>query len=64
VPEPLSEAMIAAIRQAGGHPHLTVYPDARHDSWMRAYATDALFAWMLAQRRGQPEVKTPGLQEP
>lgn len=64
VPVQMSEAMIAAIRQAGGAPHLTIYPDARHDSWTRAYATDALYIWMLAQQRGKPEVKTPGLQEP
>jgi len=64
VPVFLSQAMVAAIRQAGGDPHLTIYPDAKHDSWTQAYATDALYPWMLAQQRGKPEVKTPGLQEP
>lgn len=64
VPVQLSETMIAAIRQAGGAPHLTIYPDARHDSWTKAYDTDALYTWMLAQQRGKPEVKTPGVPEP
>ncbi len=64
VPVFLSQTMVAAIRQSGGDPHLTIYPDAKHDSWTQAYATDALYPWMLAQQRGKPEVKTPGLQEP
>lgn len=53
--------MVAALRQAGGHPHFTLYPDTGHDSWDKAYATDALFTWMLAQKRGQPEVVVPGV---
>jgi predicted esterase len=61
VPVQLSETMVASIRSAGGAPHLTIYLDARHDSWTKAYATDALYTWMLAQQRGKPEVKTEGL---
>jgi hypothetical protein len=64
VPVQMSQIIIAAIRQAGGDPHLTIYPDAKHDSWTKAYATDALYSWMLAQQRGKPEVKTPGMPEP
>ena len=64
VPEMLSQAMVDSIKQAGGDPHFTVYPVPRHDAWTAAYATDALYTWMLAQQRGKPEVKTPGLQEP
>src|SRR5207237_154858 len=64
VPVFLSQNMVAAIRKAGGTPHLTIYPTTKHDAWKQAYATDALFTWMLAQQRGKPEVKTPGLQEP
>lgn len=41
VPVQMSQAMNAAIRQARGDPHLTIYPDARHDSWTRAYDTAA-----------------------
>jgi predicted esterase len=64
VPVQMSEVMTAAIRQAGGDPHLTIYPDAGHDSWTRAYSTEALYVWLLAQQRGKPEVKTPGLPTP
>ena len=53
--------MIDAIRQAGGHPHLTLYPGMPHNVWDKTYAGDALYTWLLAQKRGQPEVATPGL---
>ena len=60
VPPPMTINMVAAIRRAGGHPHLTLYPDAGHtEAWDLAYGTDALYAWMLAQKRGQPEAITP-----
>jgi hypothetical protein len=57
--------MVDAIRQAGGQPHLTLFPDAGHQaSWDQAYAMDALYTWLFAQKRGQPEVLTPGLPTP
>jgi acetyl esterase/lipase len=53
------------LRQAGGHPHLTVFPLAGHQaSWDQAYGMDALYTWLLAQKRGQPEVVTPGVPTP
>ena len=64
VPAFLTQNMVAAIQKAGGAPHLTIYPNAKHDAWTQAYATDALYTWMLAQQRGKPEVKTPGIPEP
>ena len=57
--------MIDVLRQAGGHAHLTLLPNAGHyDSWGQAYATDALYPWLLAQKRGQPEIVTPGAPTP
>ena len=56
--------MVNAMRQAGGHPHLTLFPHVGHDSWDKAYAMDALYTWLLAQKRAQPEVVTPGMQTP
>jgi predicted esterase len=64
VPEFLSQDMVDAINKAGGDAHLTIYPTTKHNAWDQAYATDALYTWMLAQQRGKPEVKTPGLQTP
>jgi len=57
--------MVNAVRQAGGHPHLTLFPDAGHgQSWDMAYATEALYPWLLAQKRGKPEVLVPGVPTP
>lgn len=64
VPVTMTLDMVAAVRKAGGHPHLTIYPGVNHVSWDRAYGTDALYTWLLAQKRGQPEVKTPGIPSP
>jgi hypothetical protein len=62
VPPARTIGMVEAVRQAGGHPHLTLYPDAGHtEAWALAYGTDALYAWMLAQKRGHPEMIVPGL---
>ncbi len=58
-------ASVIAVRQAGGHAHQTLFPEAGHfDSWDLAYGTEALYPWLLAQRRGQPEVVTPGVPTP
>lgn len=51
VPPIRSEQMVAAIRAAGGTPRFTLYPDAGHDAWTETYANDAIYAWLLAQRR-------------
>lgn len=48
-----TEEMIAAIKEAGGEPRLTMYPEAAHDSWTETYANEEVFAWMLAQRRAE-----------
>jgi hypothetical protein len=61
VPVVLTVAMVDAIRRAGGHPHLTLFPHTGHNAWDQAYALDALFTWLLAQKRGQPEIVTPGV---
>jgi len=64
VPVQQTIAMIDGIRQAGGHPHVTLYPDAGHGMWDRVFGTDALYTWLFAQKRGQPEVVTPGVPTP
>jgi acetyl esterase/lipase len=64
VPPIKMREMVDAARRAGGHAHLTLFPDAGHDCWDAAYATDALWTWLFAQKRGQPEVVTPGTPSP
>jgi hypothetical protein len=46
-----SRSMVAAVEVAGGSAQLTIYPDAGHDCWNRAYAEPELLRWMVAQRR-------------
>jgi acetyl esterase/lipase len=65
VPPNLMISMVSDLRAAGGHPHLTLFPDADHSgAWTRAYADEDLYTWLLAQKRGQPEALTPGLPVP
>jgi predicted peptidase len=49
-----SRDMIAALRQAGGSPRYTEYPDAGHDSWTATYRDPEMMAWLFAQRRPEP----------
>ena len=53
--------MVNGIRQAGGHAHLTLFPDLGHGAWDQTYAEDAIYTWLFAQKRGQPEVVPPGV---
>jgi len=50
---PPSESRILAryLRRCGGNVRLTVYPDAGHDCWTRAYDNPKLYAWLLKQHR-------------
>ena len=49
-----SQKMVDAIRAAGGtRVELTVYPEAKHDSWTETYANDDVAKWLLSQKRGE-----------
>jgi len=51
VPVARSEEMARAVRAAGGDVKLTVYPEVAHDSWTQTYNNDAVYDWLLKQRR-------------
>ena len=51
VPLKASEVMVEAVKTAGGDAKLTVYPDAGHNVWDRAYEDPELYAWLFAQSR-------------
>lgn len=51
VPIRRSEEMVESIKAAGGDVKFTVYPEAGHDSWTRAYNEPELIPWLLAQKR-------------
>jgi hypothetical protein len=55
--------MLDAIRKAGGRTHLTISKKCG-DIWDEVYAMDAVYTWLLAQKRGEPEVITPGVPMP
>ena len=44
--------MAGALERAG-HPSLrfTVHEDMSHDAWIRPYAGEDLYAWLLSHRR-------------
>ncbi|MBL8161413.1 MAG: phospholipase, partial [Anaerolineae bacterium] len=46
-----SEAMVDALKAAGGNVRFTVYPDLNHNSWDVTYDNPALYEWLLGQRR-------------
>jgi len=46
-----SRDMIKAIKDAGGNPKYTEYPDVGHNSWDMAYGTAELYEWLLKQQR-------------
>lgn len=51
VPLARSEAMVNALKAAGGSVKFTVYPDAGHDSWTETYNNPELYEWLLQQKR-------------
>jgi predicted peptidase len=43
--------MIDAIKNAGGHPKYTEYPNIGHDSWVRAYQDPEMMKWLFSQKK-------------
>ena len=52
---PRSEAMVDALKQAGGNVKFTVYPNAGHDAWTDTYANPKLYEWLLEQKQVEDE---------
>jgi predicted peptidase len=54
VPVQESRRMADMLKKAGvKEVKLTVYPQAKHDSWTQTYENPALYAWLLQHQRGQ-----------
>ncbi len=51
VPLSESEAMVAAVKAAGGDVRLSVYPETGHASWVEAYEDPALYDWFLKKSK-------------
>jgi predicted peptidase len=53
VPVNESRKIVRGINALGGDAKLTVYPDADHNAWDRAYKTPELYQWLFAQTKQQ-----------
>ena len=51
VPLAQSERMVEAVKNQGGKPKFTVYPEAGHDSWSASYNNSELYRWFLSQQK-------------
>lgn len=52
VPLSESETMVAALKKAGVTDlQLTIYPEAKHDSWTETYNNPELYTWLLQHQR-------------
>ena len=51
IPVAWSKGMAHRLEQCGGHPRLSIDPEAGHDAWTKFFAGPALYDWLLAQRR-------------
>jgi predicted esterase len=54
VPLDAEAGLVDALQACGGKAQFTVYPDGRHDVDGQAYATDALYSWLLEQKLDRP----------
>jgi predicted peptidase len=54
-----AEAMLKALKEAGAKDvELTVYPEARHDSWTPTYDDPKVWDWLLKQKRPSKRTKS------
>jgi predicted peptidase len=51
VPFDHSQVMVNAIREAGGNPKFTVYPNDDHNSWNDAFAEPQLIPWLFSNKK-------------
>ena len=51
VPYEHSESIVAAIKDAGGDPKYTLYPNDDHNSWTDAFAEPMLMAWLFSHSK-------------
>lgn len=55
VPPERSQLMVDELAKNGGHPKLTIYPEAEHDSWTETYNNPELYKWLLEHKRPKAE---------
>ncbi|GAA4430987.1 dienelactone hydrolase family protein [Bremerella cremea] len=50
-----SEEMVKLLKEKGGNPKLTIYPEALHDSWTETYDNEEVFKWLLSHQLPKKE---------
>ncbi len=60
----LTRAMIQAIKDAGGDPRYTEYPDTGHNSWTPAFAEPELLPWLTSQSLDNDAAQTQPQAQP
>jgi len=55
IPVERSQAMVDALRERGGNPKLTIYPEAGHNAWAETYDNPQLYEWLMEQKRCNSE---------
>jgi hypothetical protein len=38
------------LKQAGGNPKITIYPDAKHDAWTATYNNQVVWKWLAEHK--------------
>lgn len=51
IPVEQSVRLVDELKSIGARVQLTIYPDAKHNSWQRTYSNLELYAWLLQQKR-------------
>jgi predicted peptidase len=51
VPVAKTQELIDSLKTTGAKPKLTIYPDASHDSWTKAYEEPELWDWLVKQKK-------------
>lgn len=51
IPFTKAQDVIATLRNCGGNPAFTSYPNVSHDSWTRTYSNPLVFEWLLTKTR-------------
>jgi predicted peptidase len=46
-----SRKMVDALRECGGSVRFTIYPNAGHEAWMKAYNNPRLYEWFLSHEK-------------
>jgi predicted peptidase len=49
IPFSKAQEVMVALKNCGGNPTFTAYPNVGHDSWTRTYSNPAVFDWLLTK---------------